>query len=179
MVVRFLAEQGKIFYPGGPCRHSGRDEAEGNSRGQYSPGLAVLGRRPVGQPRVRGIPLPRSRENAGRRARDARPFYDKRVAQVLHQHRALQGAQGGRLCLYPRRRYRPRGLAGTRAVVLRRLCRGRTQDVLAPDGRDPLQPLRPEDRRLVDGRFRAEPPRLPADGLPQVAAHAHGPRTVY
>ena len=124
-------------------------------------------------------PDPEKMKDAGRRPRDARPLHDQRLAQVLHEHGPLQGAQGGGLRLHARRGHRPRGLAQSPAVVLRRLCRRRPQDVLAPDGRDPLFQVRQEDRRVVDGRFGTEPPRLPPLGLFQVAAHPDGPRSVH
>ena len=57
----------------------------------------------------------------------------------------LQGAQGSGLRLHARRGHRPRGLAQPPADLLRRLCRRRAQDVLAPDGRVPVLQVREED----------------------------------
>ena len=96
--------------------------------------------------RKREIPVDNIvRKDAGRRPRDARPLHDQRLAQVLHEHGPLQGAQGSGLRLHARRGHRPRGLAQPPADLLRRLCRRRAQDVLAPDGRVPVLQVREED----------------------------------
>ena len=133
-----LAEPRTLQHAGRTGGHAPRVPPPAHPRGQHRPGLAVLAGRPVGEPRVRPRPLSGPGEDAGRRARHARPLHDQRLAQVLHQYRALQGAEGSRLHLPAPRRGRRERLAEPPAELLRRLFRGRPQDVLAADGRNPV-----------------------------------------
>ena len=110
MGLRLLAEPRTLQDPGRTDRRAGRiPQAQAADR-QHRDGLVVLAGRRLGFARFRQGAFPRSEGHGRPRPRQPRADHDLGVAQVLSEHRQLQGAGRQRLHVQAQRRGRREGL---------------------------------------------------------------------